>query len=76
MGLKMTHLRRTDPARNLARYYCAHIEPTLFGEWNLVREWGRIGQPGTVKTTTYSDETSAAVALVLITRRKQRRGYA
>ncbi|MBR1221501.1 WGR domain-containing protein [Bradyrhizobium sp. U87765 SZCCT0131] len=22
------------------------VQLTLFGEWSVVREWGRIGQPG------------------------------
>ena len=33
----------TDPARNMARFYTMALQPTLFGEWALLREWGRIG---------------------------------
>ena len=38
-----------DPVRNLYRDYRLSIEPTLFGEWSCVREWGRIGSPGQVQ---------------------------
>ena len=39
-------LERCDPARNMARFYVLTIEPTLFGDTALVREWGRLGQRG------------------------------
>jgi len=40
------HLRRIDPNRNMARFYTMSVQPTLFGEWALLREWGRIGSAG------------------------------
>ncbi|MFC4842444.1 MULTISPECIES: WGR domain-containing protein [Bradyrhizobium] len=39
-------LERRDPARNMARFYVLTIEPTLFGDTALVREWGRLGGRG------------------------------
>jgi predicted DNA-binding WGR domain protein len=39
-------LERRDPARNMARFYVLTIEPTLFGDTALVREWGRLGGCG------------------------------
>jgi predicted DNA-binding WGR domain protein len=39
-------LTRYDPGRNMARYYAISVEQTLFGDWALVRDWGRIGQVG------------------------------
>ena len=43
------YLERREPARNIQRFYAIIITPTLFGAWAMVREWGRIGQPGTVR---------------------------
>lgn len=37
------HFRRVDVARNMARYYSLLLQPTLFGDMSLVRNWGRIG---------------------------------
>lgn len=42
-------LTRTDPSQNVHRFYRMEIAPGLFGDWALVREWGRIGQPGHVR---------------------------
>jgi predicted DNA-binding WGR domain protein len=37
---------RQDSDRNIHRYYYLHIQPTLFGEWDVIRQWGRVGQRG------------------------------
>ena len=36
-------LERVDPKANIHRYYVLAVEPTLFGDVGLRREWGRIG---------------------------------
>jgi predicted DNA-binding WGR domain protein len=41
----MAFLTRTDPTRNIDRFYVVDITPTLFGEWAVLREWGRRGSP-------------------------------
>jgi predicted DNA-binding WGR domain protein len=41
------HLARIDADKNMSRFYKLDVQPTLFGEWSLVKEWGRIGRPGT-----------------------------
>lgn len=69
------HLRRIDPARNMARYYGLAVRRNLFGEWELVREWGRIGRSGQVRSAAYSTEGEAAAALDRQRRAKERRGY-
>ena len=72
----MIMLRRTDAARNMHHFYTLGLMPTLFGEWTLVAEWGRIGASGTVRrSSTYTDETSAATALDRRIADKARRGY-
>ena len=30
----------------MARFYAMCLQPTLFGDWALLREWGRIGSTG------------------------------
>jgi predicted DNA-binding WGR domain protein len=39
-------LDRVDSTCNMARYYVLAIEPSLFGDAPLIREWGRIGRSG------------------------------
>ena len=53
------HLERREPARNRQRFYAILVTPTLFGAWAMVREWGRIGQPGTVRETGFETEGEA-----------------
>lgn len=49
MNPHYTRLQKRDPRRNQYRYYLLDVQPHLFGEWSLIREWGRIGRPGQVK---------------------------
>jgi predicted DNA-binding WGR domain protein len=58
----MTKLTNTDPATNRHRFYSVHIMETLFGEWSVLREWGRIGSPGTVRLETFPDKQQAESA--------------
>ena len=41
----------------------------------LIREWGRIGHPGTVRIDSYATEAEAAAGFSLKAREKERRGY-
>jgi predicted DNA-binding WGR domain protein len=68
-------LRRIEPQRNMRRFYALSLQPDLFGTVSVVKEWGRIGQPGTVRYVICSDETAARAALALRMSRKIKRGY-
>jgi predicted DNA-binding WGR domain protein len=68
-------LERRDPARNMARFYVLTIEPTLFGDTALVREWGRLGQRGRRRLDLFAGRVQAAEALEAWLVRKARRGY-
>ena len=69
------HLERREPARNIQRFYAITVTRTLFGSWALVREWGRIGQPGTVRETWFETEGEAWEAEEQWRTRKEKRGY-
>ena len=71
----MTTLYRIDPEANMARFYACSIQPTLFGEWTLVREWGRIGRKPQSLLNTYETKAGAAEAGKRLIAHKQRRGY-
>ncbi len=47
----------------------------LFDGWVLVREWGRIGQAGTVRETGFETEGAAWAAGEQSRERKGKRGY-
>lgn len=71
----MLVLDRTDPQQNMARFYVLSLEPTLFGDAALVREWGRWGRPGRRRLDLFPDVEAAAEALEDWLRKKTRRGY-
>jgi predicted DNA-binding WGR domain protein len=60
----------------MARFYRLDLQPDLFGEWTLIREWGRIGRPGQVKLISFSSPAEATAALERQRRLKEARGYA
>lgn len=69
------HLRRIDPARNMARFYRLSSAPSLFGDICVVREWGRIGRPGRIRIDLYEKGQEAAAARHVLERAKRQRGY-
>lgn len=69
------YLTRVDASQNMARYYRMTVQPTLFGEWSVVREWGRLGRGGQVRVVPYPSEGEAAEAIAAIGHQKARRGY-
>lgn len=69
------YLIRVDPSRNIRRFYKMLLAPSLFGEWVLVREWGRIGAAGTTKADHFPSPGEALLAMQELVRRKKRRGY-
>ena len=73
--MPVLYLEKRIPARNQQRFYTITVTPTLFGSWALVREWGRIGQPGTVRETEFETEGEAWAAGAQVRQRKEKRGY-
>ncbi|MBA8822449.1 WGR domain-containing protein [Ochrobactrum sp. P6BS-III] len=69
------YVERTDPNKNMARYYAMHISYSLFGEPCLTRQWGRIGTSGQVKLQHFQQETEAIKMFLTVARKKQVRGY-
>ena len=59
------HMVKIAPEQNQYRYYAMTVTPTLFGDWSLVREWGRIGRTvAQVNEARIIKETQKSVFLV------------
>ena len=69
------YLERREPLYNRRRFYIITVTRTLFDQWAVVREWGRIGQPGTVRETWFETESAALEAGAQLRQRKAKRGY-
>ena len=64
-----------EPVCNRQRFYAITVTRTLFDQWAIVREWGWIGQPGTVRETWFDTESAAHEAGKQWRERKEKRGY-
>jgi predicted DNA-binding WGR domain protein len=73
--MRLAYLEKIDPARKMSRFYAICVTPTLFGQWAVVREWGRIGQAGAVRENWLKSESEASAAGTKLRRQKERRGY-
>jgi len=69
------YLERHDPDKNLHRFYQMFVTPGIFGDWSLVREWGRAGSPGTVRKDWFDTEEEARVAGEKLKALKEKKGY-
>ena len=69
------HLHRIDPHRNMARFHSMSEQPNLFGEWALLREWGRIGSGGRLVSGRFASEQEAARAMAQHLEAKLSKGY-
>lgn len=75
MATLFRYLEKHWPEQRQARFYALRVAPTLFGAWSLVREWGRIGSPGTVRETWFDTLEEAEAALERLEAQKRKRGY-
>ena len=68
-------LYRIDDSKRMHRYYRMDVQPDLFGQWSLMREWGRIGSSGQMRSLPFPNPAEAEAALDKQRRAKERRGY-
>jgi len=71
----MADLTRTDPTRNIDRFYVVQVMPSLFGDWTVLREWGRPGSPGTLRLSSYERRNDAEITQQHTIKRRLQRGY-
>jgi predicted DNA-binding WGR domain protein len=69
----MTFLTRIDPTRNMDRFVA--VTPTLFGEWAVLREWGRRGSLGTMRLDSYQLHDEAETVERRTIKRRLQHGY-
>ncbi len=69
------HMIRSEPDVNLNRFYRIEIVRGLFGDWGLMRNWGRVGSAGKLRTDWFETEAQAKDARFDLHMQKARRGY-
>lgn len=73
--MKAIILYRIDAPRRMLRYYRMDVQPDLFGQWCLMRDWGRIGSAGQIRSVPFPSPHEAAAALERQRSAKEKRGY-
>ena len=63
--------------RRRCRMYRVHVQMTLWGEFSVVRQWGRRGRMRRPRglVTHHADAPAAVAELERVIRRRLRRGY-
>ncbi|MFK7876697.1 MAG: WGR domain-containing protein [Paracoccaceae bacterium] len=75
LGIGVMHLVKTEQQGNMFRFYRMEIVRGLFGDWGLVRNWGRIGSSGQLRTDWFDSEGAAKDARFDLHMQKAKRGY-
>jgi hypothetical protein len=58
------------------RYYRAHLQRDLFGDWALIRSWGSLdSHHGQVRTERVNNQSEGQQILVGISKRRASQGY-
>ncbi|MCP4698723.1 MAG: WGR domain-containing protein [Gammaproteobacteria bacterium] len=71
----MAYFEKIQPSENMQRFYRISLTPTLFGDWAVVREWGRIGHNGTVREEWFGSLDEAKNEMHALAMMRARRGY-
>ncbi|MCA1956677.1 WGR domain-containing protein [Zymomonas sp.] len=74
----IVHLEHIDPAKNMYRYYQLYLSPSLFNDWIIKKDWGRIGQKcrhNFREALSFSSLSEAQNALEKYIQAKTQHGY-
>lgn len=69
------YLTKTESKQNRNCFYRMDIVQGLFGDWGLIRGWGRIGSSARVRTDWFETLSDAKDARFVIHMQKAKRGY-
>ncbi len=69
------YLQRFNPTNGLIWYYAIQIQRDLLGQWQVVREWGRSGSPGTMRHVPFDSHAAAEANMTALLEELTSRGY-
>ena len=73
--MNSVYLKAVGQFSNRSRFYALYVVPDLWGGVSLVREFGQIGQPGTLRRHWHQNKTDAQKQMNQIKRLQLSRGY-
>ncbi len=69
------YLTNIDPNQNRYRFYHITIQPGLFGNFCLIRRWGRVGSEGRRLSQSFETINELNKEIQKLLRIKKRKGY-
>lgn len=69
------YMQRLNPENNLLWYFSIQIQMDLLGRWQVIREWGRAGSPGTLRHRPYDSLQEAVDAFMDLKQQLVGKGY-
>ena len=69
------YLQRFNPTNGVIWYYAIQIQRDLLGNWQVIREWGRNGSPGTLRQEPFDTHAMAEASMVSLQEQLIARGY-
>lgn len=69
------YLQRPSLESDSLWFYSVQIQRDLLGRWQVIREWGRVGSPGTLRTTPYDTLQEAIRSLETLREQLIDNGY-
>lgn len=73
--MNSVYLKAIDQCCKRSRFYALYVVPDLWGGHSLVREFGQIGQPGTLRLDWHKNKIDAHREMNPIKRQQLSRGY-
>ncbi len=73
-GMK-AYLQRLNPATGVVWYYSLQIQRDLLGRWQVIREWGRSGSPGTLRQCPFDEHGDAVASMTSLMDQLIEKGY-
>ena len=69
------YLQRFNPANGLIWFYAIQIQRDLLGRWQVIREWGRSGSPGTMRQMPFDTHAGAEANMTSLLKQLTEKGY-
>ncbi|MHB8236215.1 MAG: WGR domain-containing protein [Acidithiobacillus ferrivorans] len=68
--------QKIQPEKDLYRYYRLTLQQNLWGEWELIKSWGRIGQrPTRVVALSVTEPEHAEILAAAVAKARKLHGY-
>ena len=68
------YMERHNTKNNMYRFYQMFVTPGLFDDWSLIKEWGRVDSPGTVRKEWCITEQEAELTSQKLSSKKMKNG--